>query len=45
MERNISRKELEELIEEGLLTNDEVEGVITTEFPGCREGMLAVRIS
>ena len=37
-EWNLSRKELEELIEEGLLTHEEIERVITTEFPGCRAG-------
>jgi hypothetical protein len=37
-EWNISRKELDDLIREGLLTEDEVERIITTEFPGCRAG-------
>merc|ERR1712194_386567 len=37
-EWNISRKELLELVELGLITLDEVEEVITTEFPGCRSG-------
>lgn len=37
-EWNISRKELDDLIREGLLTEEEVERIITTEFPGCRAG-------
>ena len=37
-EWNISRKELEELVEMGILTAQEVEEVIQTEFPGCRSG-------
>lgn len=37
-EWNISRKELEELIREGILSEEEVERAITTEFPGCRAG-------
>jgi len=37
-EWNISRKELLELVDLGLITLDEMENVITTEFPGCRSG-------
>jgi hypothetical protein len=37
-EWNISRKELEEMIGLGILTAEEVEEVIQTEFPGCRSG-------
>mmetsp|Transcript_11446 Transcript_11446/g.17233 ORF Transcript_11446/g.17233 Transcript_11446/m.17233 type:complete len:673 (-) Transcript_11446:74-2092(-) len=37
-EWNISRAEMEELVELGVLTQDEVEKSITTEFPGCRSG-------
>lgn len=37
-EWNISRKELEELVALGILTDEEVERVIQTEFPGCRSG-------
>ena len=37
-EWNISRQELQELVELGVLTPDEVEQVIQTEFPGCRSG-------
>jgi len=37
-EWNISRQELDDLIREGLLTEEEVERIITTEFPGCRAG-------
>ncbi|KAL7429994.1 hypothetical protein ACHAXH_006011 [Discostella pseudostelligera] len=37
-EWNISRKELEELAELGVLTEQDLEVAITTEFPGCRAG-------
>ena len=37
-EWNISMKELEELVELGVLTNEDVEEAVTTEFPGCRAG-------
>ena len=37
-EWNISMKEMEELVELGVLTNEEVTEAITTEFPGCRSG-------
>mmetsp|Transcript_17580 Transcript_17580/g.38061 ORF Transcript_17580/g.38061 Transcript_17580/m.38061 type:complete len:675 (+) Transcript_17580:154-2178(+) len=37
-EWNISLKELEELVEMGVLTNEDLEEAITTEFPGCRAG-------
>jgi len=37
-EWNISRDELDELIALGILTREEVEAVITTEFPACRSG-------
>lgn len=37
-EWNISRKELEELVEMGVMTTEEVEQVIRTEFQGCRSG-------
>lgn len=37
-EWNISRDELDELVDLGVLTPDDVEAVITTEFPACRSG-------
>merc|ERR1712176_90149 len=37
-EWNISRKELEELFQLGLITKEEMEEVIITEFEGCRSG-------
>lgn len=37
-EWNISRKEMMELVELGILTEEDVEEVITTEFEGCRSG-------
>ena len=37
-EWNISRQELEELVELGVLTTEDVEEAVTTEFPGCRAG-------
>lgn len=37
-EWNISRKELEELVALGVLTEKDLEMAITTEFPGCRAG-------
>ncbi|KAL9190502.1 hypothetical protein ACHAXT_000208 [Thalassiosira profunda] len=37
-EWNISMKELEELVELGVLTNEDIEQAVKTEFPGCRAG-------
>ena len=37
-EWNISMKELLELVELGVLTNDDIEEAVKTEFPGCRAG-------
>lgn len=37
-EWNISWKELDELVEMGVLTREDVEEAVTTEFPGCRAG-------
>lgn len=37
-EWNISLKEMEELLEMGVLTQDDIDAVITTEFPVCRSG-------
>ena len=37
-EWNISRQELDELVELGVLTKDDLEEAVTTEFPGCRSG-------
>jgi flavin-dependent dehydrogenase len=37
-EWNISLKEIEELLELGVLTQDDIDAVITTEFPACRSG-------
>lgn len=37
-EWNISRKELDELVEMGVLTEADIEAIITTEFPACRSG-------
>jgi 2-polyprenyl-6-methoxyphenol hydroxylase-like FAD-dependent oxidoreductase len=37
-EWNISMKELEELVELGVLTQDDLDAIVTTEFPGCRSG-------
>ena len=37
-EWNISRKEMEELVELGVLSEDDVKACVTTEFPGCRSG-------
>ena len=37
-EWNISRKELDELVGLGVLTEHDLEMAITTEFPGCRAG-------
>jgi len=37
-EWNISRSEMEELVELGVLSEEDVKAVITTEFPGCRSG-------
>lgn len=37
-EWNISQDELDELVELGVLTAEEVEEAVTTAFPGCRAG-------
>jgi hypothetical protein len=37
-EWNLSRQELDELVALGVLTADDVDAVITTEFPACRSG-------
>jgi len=37
-EWNISMKELLELVELGILTQQDVDDAVTTEFPGCRSG-------
>eukprot|EP00549_Striatella_unipunctata_P022022 CAMPEP_0118699942 /NCGR_PEP_ID=MMETSP0800-20121206/16243_1 /TAXON_ID=210618 ORGANISM="Striatella unipunctata, Strain CCMP2910" /NCGR_SAMPLE_ID=MMETSP0800 /ASSEMBLY_ACC=CAM_ASM_000638 /LENGTH=1167 /DNA_ID=CAMNT_0006600343 /DNA_START=1 /DNA_END=3505 /DNA_ORIENTATION=+ len=37
-EWNISMKELQELEELGVITQEDIDTVITTEFPGCRAG-------
>ena len=37
-EWNISMDELDELVDLGVLTPEDVEAVITTEFPACRSG-------
>ena len=37
-EWNISMKELEELVELGVLTKEDIDEAVTTEFPGCRAG-------
>lgn len=37
-EWNISRSEMDELVELGVLSEDDVKAVITTEFAGCRSG-------
>lgn len=37
-EWNISMDELEELLELGLLTQEDIDAVVTTEFPACRSG-------
>lgn len=37
-EWNISMKELLELVELGVLTEDDIDAAVTTEFPGCRSG-------
>lgn len=44
-EWNISRSEMEELVELGVLTHEEVEMAITTEFPGCRSGFKNQEVS
>jgi hypothetical protein len=44
-EWNISMKELEELIELGVLTREDVEEAVTTEFPGCRAGFKNSEVS
>ena len=37
-EWNISMNELEELLELGVLTQEDIDAAVTTEFPGCRSG-------
>ena len=37
-EWNISMKELEELVDLGVLTKEIIDEAVTTEFPGCRSG-------
>jgi hypothetical protein len=37
-EWNISLKEMDELLEVGVLTQEDIDAVITTEFPACRSG-------
>jgi len=37
-EWNISMKELDELVEMGVLTKEDVDEAVMTEFPGCRAG-------
>jgi len=37
-EWNISYKEMEELLELGVLSQEDIDATITTEFPGCRSG-------
>lgn len=37
-EWNISMKELEELVELGVLTKEDIDEAVMTEFPGCRAG-------
>lgn len=44
-EWNISRSEMEELVELGVLSKEDVEAVITTEFPGCRSGFKNKEVS
>lgn len=42
-EWNLSYTELAELVELGVLTEDDIDAVITTEFPACRSGFKASR--
>ena len=44
-EWNISRKEIMELVELGVMTVDEVDLAITTEFPGCRAGFKNIEVT
>jgi hypothetical protein len=37
-EWNISMKEMLELVELGVLTVEDIDEAVTTEFPGCRAG-------
>lgn len=37
-EWNISMKELEELLELGVLSQEDIDAAVTTEFPACRSG-------
>ena len=37
-EWNISMKELLELVEMGVLTREDIDKAVKTEFPGCRAG-------
>lgn len=44
-EWNISKKEMLELVELGVMTMDEIDQAITTEFPGCRAGFKNTEVS
>ena len=44
-EWNISMKELEELVELGVLTQADIEEAVMTEFPGCRAGFKNEEVS
>jgi len=44
-EWNISMDELDELVKLGILTKEDVDAVITTEFPACRSGFKNKEVS
>lgn len=44
-EWNISMDEMEELVELGVLTQEDVDAVIMTEFPGCRSGFKNLEVT
>jgi len=44
-EWNISENELNELIELGVLTEEDVHAIVTTEFPSCRSGFKNAEIT
>eukprot|EP00956_Cyclotella_meneghiniana_P043740 scaffold285663_cov139-Cyclotella_meneghiniana.AAC.2 len=44
-EWNISMKELLELVELGVLTKEDIDEAVTTEFPGCRAGFKNKEVS
>lgn len=44
-EWNISMNEMEELVELGVLTQEDVDTVIMTEFPGCRSGFKNLEVT